>query len=162
MSHRGAWWFSFSSVHALKNDAIIISQAKDANIRVEGTCCFFRGAVPGGVCPPLLFPSIPFTLQLLTSLKTFKWSCRLWPHISGHISPETEEAPGIVDAYPNVTDWRALRACPTPPLFRKECRFWKQANKNKYDHQKYLVENFSDRAEMSRINSIFCKCQVED
>lgn len=120
MSHRGAWWFSFSSVHALKNDAFIISQAKDANIRVKGTCCFFRGAVPGGFCPPLLFPSIPFTLQLLMSLKTFKSSCRLWTHISGHIVPEAEEAPGIVDAYPNVTGWRAMRAYPTPPLFRKE------------------------------------------
>jgi hypothetical protein len=48
MSHRGVWvlWFSFSSVHVLKNDAVIISQAKNANIRVEGTCCFFWGTVP--------------------------------------------------------------------------------------------------------------------
>ena len=60
------------------------------------------GAVPGWFCPPILFPGIPVTLKLQTSLKTFKWSCRLWPHISGHIIPETEEAPGIVDVYPKV------------------------------------------------------------
>ncbi len=60
------------------------------------------GGSAGVVLSPILFPGIPFTLKLQTSLKTFKWSCRLWPHISGHIIPETEEAPGIVDVYPKV------------------------------------------------------------
>ena len=81
--------------------------------------------MPGWFCPPLLFPGIPFTLQLQTSLKIFKWSCRLWPHISGHISPEAEEAPGIVDVYPNVTYWRAIGLAPIfPDTFYRLTHYW--------------------------------------
>jgi hypothetical protein len=45
-----------------ENDAVIISQAKNANIRVEGTCCFFWGTVPGWFCPPLPWHTIHSTV----------------------------------------------------------------------------------------------------
>ncbi|MFV1174497.1 hypothetical protein QMK93_29405, partial [Klebsiella pneumoniae] len=39
-----------------ENNVVIISQAKNANIRVEGTFCFFRGGSAGVVLSPYPLP----------------------------------------------------------------------------------------------------------
>ena len=88
-----------------------------------------------------------------------QWSCKVWYHLCGQNNIHRYTYWWYNRVYPNVTCWRARRACPTPLPFRSkfwtDSRFRKQINKNKYNYQKYFLDTFSDSAEMSRMNNIY-------
>lgn len=61
----------------------------------------------------------------------------------------------FIRSIPGCERRHARQACPAPRPFIKKSWFALQVRKNKYNHQKFLLDTFSDSAEMSRTDSFF-------